>query len=317
MITQISVTIVLVGTLQQGLGQGGKDIKPIPRALLEASDRCNVEISRARTLIENGRYDEAILAAQRAVRIEDDIALRFGWNSSSADYIHARALTLANRPGEALGAYRKAFWWSDKRQDLESNGPPFLEMGPDFGILLAKAGQYEEAKAMYYWVLRVWGLSGGGGNEHFPFLVVFDPDSTHEAWKGSPDKLLSALLMLRAIHTQGMDEQNRRLEEVRKREPAWVVPFVYLHRRDMDFRWITQAQAMAATSDEKQWMLSFDRVLTAERGMEHSVMREIRIEFEKMTCDRRKNSAVLKQAKLDMAKMHPKLATPPPARSGH
>lgn len=289
--------------------QGRRDVKPIPPALLQANERCNVEIDQARALLAAGKTEEAIRHYRDAVAIEDGIAAKFGWNSSSADYELAKALTQAGRPDEAIAAYRKAFWWSEKRQDLESNGPPFTELGSDYALLLAKAGKYEEAKAMYYWVMRGWMLDGQ--REYFPLVIVFGPDPAMTVWENKPDKILSAIMMLRAMHTQTLQEWRERIEEVRKREPQWIAPFVFAHQKgDWDVSWITQAVPLAQDKDEKEWLAAYDVVLAAPRLEQQSEFRQVIRKLNKIACERRKNSAVLKQAKLDMERMHLRLAAP-------
>jgi tetratricopeptide (TPR) repeat protein len=290
---------------QSGVDQGkGTSGSPVLR---EKIRRASVARDEGEALLKQGKLDLAIVAFRRAVAAEEVLRKDHGYFGSSGSYRLAKALTQSGRAEEALVAYRKAFWWSEKRQDLESNGPPFTDLGADYALLLAKAGKYEEAKAMYYWVMRQW--IQVGGYEDFPFLVVFEPDPTMVVWENKPEKILSAILMLRALHTQELGSRRERIAEVRSREPAWIVPFVYANQRgNWDTAWIRQAATLAANPDEEAWIAAFDEVLASSSLEQQRVAREVKRRLEKMASERRKNSPVLLRAKQDMAQMHKRLA---------
>lgn len=257
-----------------------------------------------------GDIEGAIKAFRTAVAIRDRAAKKFGGFSSSSKYELAKALTLFNRPTEALEAYKSAFQWSNRRQDIDSNGPPFTELGTDYALLLARLGKFEEAKAMYYWVMRNWTVAGGV--EYFPYLVVFEPEPGMAVWENKPEKLLSAIMMLRAIQTQTFEERKARLEEVRQREPSWLLPLAYKHGFDDKRQWIDLAKEQAAGTDEKEWVADFEAALARQSfGERQDALREVRKRLESIGVERRKRSAVLKRAKEEMAKLHPRLASGP------
>ncbi len=244
--------------------------EPSPE-LLAAQRRVRSALSNAKVFLSRDGLNMGIKALQDVVKLQRrEIENRYGGYHPEVYLDLGEALAEANRFDEALEAYRSGFQWSESIGDLRLE--PGREHGIGYATLLARAGKFEEAKAMYYWVLRQWTVSGG--YEEFPFLVVFDPDPSMQVWASTPDKLLSAILMLRAIHTHEMHEQNRMFDELIEREPAWVLPFIFRHHRDMDHQWIGHARAMAATPEERQWVESFDRVLTAEKGS-RSCSREI------------------------------------------
>lgn len=178
----------------------------------------------------------------------------------------AKALTRAKRDDEAITAYREAFRWRPDMKDLYSPSVNYVNDICDYAILLFRAGKYEESKAMYYYAMRGW---GGSSYQFFPFLVVFEPDPTMTFWENTPDKLLSAIMMLRAIHTNYSDGQKDWFEEVRKREPAWILPIAYINEGSTrEGAWIHQVRSLAVTDDEKNWIGMYERTLAIADWLE-------------------------------------------------
>lgn len=65
----------------------------------------------------------------------------------------------------------------------------------DYAMLLHEIGRNQDAKLVYYALLR--SLTGYG--EPFPFVVVFDQDAEGEVWAFTPRDLGAALLMARTL----------------------------------------------------------------------------------------------------------------------
>ena len=144
-------------------GQAGSIKRDIPAALLAEDKLANGAEAKGRAFLAEGKVESAIQAFREAVKIHERIAKKFGGFTSSGNYGLAKALTLANRPDEALGAYKKAFRWNPKKEDIESNGPPFTDLGSDYAILLAKSGYAcESNRSTFAWFPNRRGCSSSG-----------------------------------------------------------------------------------------------------------------------------------------------------------
>lgn len=281
-------------------GAQGNDYRgqPLPPELRAKYDRRGAALDRGRALLQRNEIEAAIAAFRECIQIENTIP----GPTSSGSYELAKALVLAKRPKEALEAYKHAFWWSAKKQDLATNGPPMMKLGTDYAILLAQCGMEEEAKAMYYWAMRQF--RGDSSKEPIPYLVVFDPDPTMTVWEFSREKLISALMMLRAVFSE--NEARDRAQEVLKREPSWIVPVMFL--ASLDRSQYDLAYNLATTAEEKEWVRRYDAAFAASKYEQNEVRKRIAQGLADIGAQRRKNSSVLAQAKLDIAKMRTKLA---------
>jgi tetratricopeptide (TPR) repeat protein len=211
-----------------GIHAQGKAISP-PNLELQAKDtKVRSLVDRAEQLKSKGKIDAAAKTLKEAIAIERTYAYP-NFLTGVASRL-ARMLVSAGRDEEAVAAYRQCFAWDIRRGDLE--GHPENAVG--FALLLSKLGKVEEAKAMYYWVLRnfnggrgydgVWNLNGLRFFEPVPFLVVFDPDPDAVVWEYTPDRFRAAVLMV----SQFGSADPKAIDEIRKLAPDWFWPIVYL-----------------------------------------------------------------------------------------
>lgn len=302
------------------IAQVGNDpsfAKPEPPEKAAMRSRMASAVEKAELLASSpGKLEEGIAALRDALAMCKAFDKKYdGLSSSTSRAAHqlAKALTRAKRDDEAIAAYREAFRWRPDMKDLYSPSVNYVNDICDYAILLFKAGKYEESKAMYYYAMRGW---GGSSYQYFPFLVVFEPDPTMTVWENTPDKLLSAIMMLRAIHTNYSDGQKDWFEEVRKREPAWILPLAYINDGSTrEGAWIHQARPLATSEDERNWIGLYEEMLSITGSSErNNATRQVWLKLAKIAGERRKNSQALKQAKRDMERMHSRVAAPAPGQ---
>jgi tetratricopeptide (TPR) repeat protein len=299
------LTLLLLMSLHLASAQGGndrRDLKPLPPELLEKSKRAGEAEHRGRAFLEQKKYDEAIAAFREAIAIEATIP---GFESSG-NYELAKALVLAGRPEEALAAYKNAIEYREDWHELHINGPPFPYVQLDYAILLAKSGKVEEAKMIYYSVLRNY--RGNRNSEPFPLLVVFDYDPTMVVWEYSPERFIAAAMMARATLSQ--NEAVSMAERVAIMEPNWVVPVVYLASRGKRSENLRIAQALAANDEEKAWVRMYTDAIALGGDVSevNQRVRDVAASLAAIGVARRKASPVLQQAKLDLEQNWQKVA---------
>lgn len=309
---KIVLLAVLSNVLSHGLAQGGNDPGFSFRESADrmAARRATEETeSRAVGLVkEPGRLLEGIVALQEAVLARRAFERTYGGFSSGVCYELAQALLRANRVTEALAAFKDAFRWDPEKRDITSNGPPFIDLSMDYSIELAKAGRLGDAKAVYYWALRHMTFSNGH-TERFPFLVVFDADPTMVVWDLTAEKLITAAMMLR--HRDG---EKTNIDIIRDRDPGWLIPHLFVWPWDNSTRGratFDRALELASNAEEREWLHMYDPVFTAGQDWDQ-VRRRISVQLSEIGVERRKNSAVLRQAKEQMATLHQRLAGSPP-----
>lgn len=308
----ISLLLAMGASAYAQLGNDRSKLPPEPAEQTSARKRVNEAVNKAAALAKTpGKLDEGITALRAALEMSKAFDQRYSSFSSHAARELAKALIQAKRDAEALDTFREGFRWSPERGDLINTGF-YLDEIADYALLLLNAGKTEEAKAMYYYAMRGW---GDNGYQYFPYLIVFEPDPTMTVWESTPDKLLSAILMLRAIHSNDHTGQKERIEEVRKREPSWILPVFYANQ-NFDAAWFNQVAGVASDQHEKEWVFMYEQAFTLSDAEQRNAVREVWLKLGKIAAERRKNSEVLKQAKLDMARMHPKLAAPAPSKGG-
>lgn len=298
------------------LGNDRSKLPPEPAEKTAARKRVNEAVEKAAELAKTpGKLDEGIMALRDALELSKAFDSRYSGFSSVAARELARALIRAKKDDEALAAFRDGFRWQPEQGDLIHGGLLVDDMA-DYALLLLDAIRFEDAKAMYYYALRHWGNTS---DSRFPLLVVFEPDPMMTVWEDKPDKLRSAILMLRAInsgYSDGRNVQKERIAEVRKREPSWILPVFYANQ-NFGAAWFTQVAGMASDQHEKEWVAMYEQVLPLSGVEQRNAVREVWLKLGKIAAERRKNSEVLKQAKLDMARLHPKLAAPAPSKVGN
>lgn len=305
---KIIITAIFMATiLSNGFSQT-RDVRPIPPEKLAIYKRTGDAKDRGRALLEKNKIEEAIREFREAIAIEKEIERRYGDFNSVGHYELAKALTLAKRNEEALAAYKQAFRWSPKRQDLEHNGPPLIHLAMDYALLLHRCGKVEEAKAIYYFFLcRGW--SDDGHHEPFPFLVVFDPDPTMMVWDYTPERFLAAVTMARAPYMNA--ERFSYAETARQMEPSWIVPAVYLWPWDSKTRGkagYDLAVNLARTDEEKEWMRMYLPVFSAGEDDWKLLRKGIARQLTQIGVAKLNATPVLQQAKVDLAKNYHKVA---------
>lgn len=311
-------TLLLLAIGSSTYAQLGNDRSNRPAESAEkiaARQRVNEAVDKAAELAKApGKLDEGITALRAALEMSKAFDQRYSGFSSHAARELARALIRAKRDGEALVAFREGFRWSPETGDLIHGGLLMDDMA-SYALLLLDASRFDDAKALYYYALRHWGNTS---DSRFPLLVVFEPDPMMTLWEDKPDKLRSAILILRAINSgssDGRDVRKERIEEVRKREPSWILPVFYANE-SFDAAWFTQVAGMASDQHEKEWVSMYEQAITLSDAEQRNAVREVWLKLGKIAAERRKNSEVLKQAKLEMARLHPKLAAPAPSTVG-
>jgi tetratricopeptide (TPR) repeat protein len=245
---------------------GGKEIPPPDPAFLEMNAKVGRLFYKAHDLVREAKYVEALAVFQESLEIE------LGWwgphrVSSGTYYWMAKIHQKLGNRSQALDAYRLAF----KRQTYAaepyvrvSNGALVDEFVLDYALLLNDAGRHQDAKVLYYSLLR--NLTGYG--EPFPFVVVFDQDAEGEVWEFTPQNLEAALLMARTLvasttHALPGDvtrEEARR--RVRELKPDWAYPLVQ--------------QAWATRSEEKRNALFDQAEALARTPAERDAIRKVR-----------------------------------------
>jgi len=269
---------------------GGKDIRPIPAELLAKCEKARQALLRGNAFLEKNQLADAIGAFQEAVAVERT----YGYPVSTGSYQLAKALTAAGRASEALAAYKEAVRWDPIRKELTTNGPPQILLVMDYAILLAKSGKAEEAKSVYYFGLRHYNEYAEDAFEPIPFLIVFDADPTMTVWDYSSEKLVAAATMAKAPFMQSRRTQG--LDLVRRMEPGWALPLVHIadsspnKERPQLYK---AAEDLALTTEEKAWIEAY------RAGGS----------LAKVGFARRKESSVLRQAKLDLSVIHDKIAS--------
>lgn len=251
------------------LGNDRSKLPPEPAEQAAARERVNKAVDKAAALAKvPGKLDEGILALKDALELSKAFEKRYSGFLSRAASELAKALTRAKRDDETIAAYREAFRWRPSIKDLYSPSVTYVNDICDYAILLFRAGKYEESKAMYYYAMRGW---GGSSYQFFPFLVVFEPDPTMTFWENTPDKLLSAIMMLRAIHTNYSDGQKDWFVEVRKREPSWILPLAYINDGSTrEGAWIHQARPLATSEDGRTWIGMYEEMLSITGSSERN-----------------------------------------------
>ena len=216
--------------------------------------------------------------------------------SSAGHYGLAKALTLANRPKEALEAFRAAIRWDPGSGELGWTEGIYVVL--DYVMALARAGRLEDAKAVYYSYLRKQTVNAL--TEPFPFLVVFDDDPNMATWALSEENLIAVATMLLAQgHEPGGTESVARAEAVRLMKPDWIMPAIFLAsvksedwRRDLEL-----ARKLARSQEERQWVTDFQRGDIRFEG-ESDTQRWERINrLSQIGVERRKSSVVLEKGK--------------------
>jgi tetratricopeptide (TPR) repeat protein len=188
----------------------------------EKLERIGELATKGDDLMEVEKYTEAAEQYRAALALDPE--------NRGLAYCLGRAYAVLGRTKEAITLYRRALKWRPDRGDLDADfmGKP-SGMAMHYAVLLARDGQSEAAKAMYYFGLRnlatpTFGLS----NEPMPLLVAFDPDPDAEVWTYSSQKLEAAANMALAIWgSDPIDTTSECLARARDLAPEWWYPYFY------------------------------------------------------------------------------------------
>lgn len=287
---------MLVLSVSLAHAQTRTELKPDPPEVRAKKQRADQAHERGRAFLKQNQLEQAIEAFREVVAIEKTIP-GSGFRSSP-NYDLAKALTLAKRPEEALAAYKQAFRWDPKRGELDTNGPPFIQLGMDYAIALAKANRPNDAKAVYYSTLRKlsearWGF------EPFPFLVVFDPDPTMTEWELTKENLVAAATMLRA--PESGPDAIALTESVRNMKPDWIMPVMYLANRGKDRQNnLDVAMSLARNAEERMWVQEYKANHVRIEGEESKERWARETRLAEIGVARRKASVALAAAKAEL-----------------
>lgn len=306
--------IELKGTLMKHLRWTltiGVTLAVLTSALAQEGDQAIYDSARAASnrgtqLLRENRRDEAIAAFREAVRISGGLS----YFTSEFNDALARALTAVGRTEEALDAYRQAVRWDAAKEELDITYAP-VQIAMDYAILLAQAGRDEDAKALYYYGLRIFnaGSHANGRAEPFPFLVVFDPDADMVHWRYSTDNIVAAALVLAPRPYLPRDP----LRTARTMKPDWIIPAIYSVWQDFvdhqERERLAAAIRLARTQEEREWAALYQPVLELTDWQEQLHMFEqVADRLAAIGLERRKNSVVLRRAKENLRNIHHRIA---------
>lgn len=297
--------MILVAFISSGaFSQDGRlPYHGVPPELQAKLKRASDALILARRLLRDSSLAEAISAFRIAVQLESELP----GLSSSANYGLAQALTQAGRNAEALAAYREAFRWDPKREDLDTNGPPFMLLYSDYAILLAKEGRHEDARAVYYSCLRHL-RAVRAHHEVIPYTIVFEPEEGMFSMEYSKERLISAAMLVKAPDS-GDPESMAIAREVHRREPSWAAPLVILAMgsEDEPENLLRTAFGLARNDEERAWVKAYqDLELNKDVWVEMRLQLGLRISG--IGVARRKASQVLARAKAELALHHVRIA---------
>ncbi len=223
---------------------------------------------------------------------------------ATAHYGLARAYVGLDQLPEALDAFRNSLLWSRSVQDLGFSG----EIALDYAEALRRANRLEDAKVMYYAVLRG---ANGGLSPVYPFLVVFDPEPGMTAWSLTKPRLEAALLMLKHQGTHDKDGLVE-LDRIRAAAPEWILPALVralsFKNRDAKIAEVDKVYLMASTEEEQGWIDHWRQYIKLEPKSAQEVMDQMAQHqaitefFVGTTKQRLKNSTVLEAARVAMEK---------------
>jgi tetratricopeptide (TPR) repeat protein len=241
--------------------------RPISPEVMAKQAEVNALRDQAKALIKAGRPSEAVPILESAATLEDSPPLVFG---STAKYELAKLLTNLGREPEALAVYRRAFKWDPNRGDLTINGPPALQISMDYAILLARSGKAEEAKAIYYWGLRLLNRIQTRHTEVVPLLVVFDPEPEGVFWEYSPQRLEAVAAMLKGTNGGTFEEHKNSLRRARELAPDWFFPVLWQSAQtwstERGAQLLLQAEALARPGLEQQLVQRYKEELAEHRA---------------------------------------------------
>lgn len=262
--------------------------QPMPQERVELMQRMGRLAREGERLIARGQVDDGLAKLIEAKRLEETIP-GMPWGSVAATL--GKALDDLGQPIEALAAFKDSLRYDARTGDLDTFGPYGIHT-MDYAILLARQGRLQDAKAVYYYVLRHLSERGEAEFEPIPFLVVFDPDPTMTVRELTPEKLIAAATMVRAMWETAPKKTAERAHEL---EPTWLFPVMFLAKLTSDRRdeRLALARNLARTDEEREWVRTFD-------------LRATRNEIGRR---RRVASPVLQRAKRDLATTHTRIAS--------
>jgi tetratricopeptide (TPR) repeat protein len=145
-----------------------------------------------------------------------------------AAFALARAYSEMGRTKEAILLFRGAMKWRSENQDLDTYPIHPCTFAMRYALVLARDGQMNAAKAVYYFGLRnLYVPSFGPSIEPIPFSIVFDADPVAEVWTFSPKKLEAAAYMALSIQGDLIDTRDKCVKRARELASDWWYPVFY------------------------------------------------------------------------------------------
>lgn len=256
-------------------------------------------------LLKEKRWQEAVLAYQEVIRIEKtDPDHRVHYSGGQLGL--ARAYMGLDRISDAVEAYRLGTFWSSRHRDVPGGivAPLYIE----YALALLQANRLEDAKAIYYAVLRT---SSSAHSRFHPFLVVFESEPGMTVWQLTKPRLGAALLMLQGKGYLTEKEWIARLDQIQAAAPEWILPALYRPGISNPDK-LDQVYQMAVTEEARGWIDRWRQYWrakpepTTEAGLLawhdwDQVQRQALWEFFEGTAKQRlKNSTVLEAARVAM-----------------
>jgi len=167
----------------------------------------------------------------------------------------------------------------------------------EYADLLCDMGKEEDAKAIYYVALRKVDWSA----EPFPLLIVFDYDPGMEVWNYTKETFKAATCM---VHIATCESSNVKLiASLKQLAPSWSAPRVYESYGDgkRGLPSLTEAYSKATTPEQRGWIQEFIDLNKATVDDYAAARDAIVKQHSQIGQERRAASAVLRQAKLDLA----------------
>lgn len=233
----------------QGSGPSGYPSDP---AVLAKLDQAAVLQREAYRHLEKKEWTLCVSKSEQAFALLENV----GFPAYSENYWYlAQAQTALGNKEAASEAYRQAVRWKVEGDISVGSATKVL---PDYIAFLVSEYRYDDAKAVYYALLR--NLPDNKkpsqmGTEPYPFLVVFDPDPNGDYWEFTPERVVLAAQLVSSGF--GGEEFIALLDQAETVFPGWCFPAVYKALKgsdEVDDVLIAQAKTLAKTQRERDWI---------------------------------------------------------------
>ncbi|MGV3617836.1 MAG: tetratricopeptide repeat protein [Fimbriimonas sp.] len=219
--SKLLTTVALAMTVGVGCAQ----LTPTPAqaapAQSDAQEKAAELVMRGKDRLVEGRTKEAAEAFQKALTILP--------SHGEAKEGLAHAYMTLGRDAEALKIYRPMVKFDAGWNDLYTSAGIVQPVLFRYAILLARNGEVETAKAVYYAGLRFLNPKGFLEMEPLPLKVVFDSDPHATVWSYTPQRLEAAAEMALAMISmaEGAEARIAHVDRARTLAPDWGYPALY------------------------------------------------------------------------------------------